>query len=86
MSATLPPKDLALRMFLHVLQKASRGRSECWRSNQWLADQLGRSVRWVQLALARLAAMGFIEIIRDYKLSTRRRIVLLPNPSVPTTA
>jgi hypothetical protein len=70
---SLKPTDRALVM---ELDRLSKGHLECWAATRTLADAIQCCERTVRSALARLAELGVVEIVRDYTIRSRRRIVL----------
>jgi hypothetical protein len=79
---SMGPRNLAM-----VLNRAPKQFTDAVWGNQRLADALGVCVSTVERYLSKLEAAGLIQIVKDYALATRRRIVLLwrkPAVEVPS--
>lgn len=70
----LPPYA---RLLFQVLPRLAKGHDDCLCGNKRLAEEVGCCESTIRNCLAALQNAGLIEIVRDYGLRTRRRIVLL---------
>lgn len=70
----LPPMA---RLAIPVLERLAKGHDTCLSATRTIAAKLNCSERTARNALNALQAAGLVEIVRDYSLRTRRRIVLV---------
>jgi hypothetical protein len=62
------------KLLYQVIRRSAR--PECWLSTDRLAKAIGCCKRTVQAMLRRLSDAGWIQVVRDYHLRSRHRIIL----------